>query len=104
MKLPKQWRHWCRKAGLRPEARIARYNRSTSAWMSLNGQGRKWRIALRDQYPLVEEDCVFQAGDTYEDFDRWALSERCSFEIPQTWAEFKRAMDVARNWKPAQDE
>lgn len=93
MKLPKQWRHWCRQAGLRPES-TGRWRRSTLAWQSLDGCGRKWRIALRDA--RNQDDCVFQAGDTYQEFDRWALSERRDFEIPRTWAEFKAAVDSVR--------
>lgn len=83
IKLPKQWRHWCRLSNLRPEGGNTRRD---SAWMSLNGRGRKWRITLRDvRNPY---DCIFQAGDRYEDFSRWALSNRMDFEIPQTYEEF----------------
>lgn len=96
VKLPKQWKHWCRRAGLRPES-SGQWARSMSAWMSLNGQGRKWRIALRDV--SNQDDCIFQAGDTYDEFDRWALSERRDFEIPQTWAEFKAAVDSVHGMK-----
>lgn len=93
LKLPKQWKHWCRLAGLRPEGR-GRYIRTTSAWMALNGQGRKWRIALRDA--AQPGDCIFQAGDNYADFDRWALSEQRDFEIPRSWAEFDAAVKSVR--------
>jgi hypothetical protein len=94
VKLPKQWKHWCRKAGLRPEYVHTRYNRESWTWQSLNGNGRKWRIALRDVRD--RNDCIFQAGDLYDDFDRWALSERRNFEIPKSWAEFKAAVDSVR--------
>lgn len=94
VKLPKQWKHWCRKAGLRPEYPHTHHNRKRWAWQSLNGSGRKWRISLRDVRD--RNDCIFQAGDRYADFDRWALSERRNFEIPKTWAEFKAAVDSVR--------
>jgi len=102
IKLPKQWKHWCKKAGLRPETTF-RYTdglRRSGRWMSLNGQGRKWRISLRNT--ANQNDCVFQAGETYEKFDRWARSRRTTFEIPQTWAEFKAALDYVKN-NPALD-
>jgi hypothetical protein len=83
-------------ARMRPESTGA-YARSRGAWTSLNGQGRKWRICLRD--PCNQDDCIFQAGDTYDDFDRWALSERRDFEIPKTWDEFKAAVDSVRGLK-----
>jgi hypothetical protein len=88
--LPKQWRHWCKLAGLRPEA-SGKWLRTQWAYRSLNGGGRKWRISLRSTENL--QDCVFQAGDTYDQFDRWALSSRTNFEIPKTWNEFKAAVD-----------
>jgi hypothetical protein len=92
LKLPKQWKHWCRTAGLRPEYRP---NSKGAYWSSLNGAGRKWRIALRSA-DGSQSDCIFQVGDTYDDFDRWALSRRISFEIPKTWAEFKAIIDQVR--------
>ena len=92
-KLPKQWKHWCRKVGLRPEWQPTRKDAS---WSSLNGRGRKWRIALRSA-DGPQTDCIFQASvDTLAEFDRWALTERYSFEIPKTWAEFKAAVDSVR--------
>ena len=90
VQLPKQWKHWCRKAGLRPES-DGKHTRRSGAWWSLNGRGRKWRVALREVRD--QNDCIFQAGDSYDDFDRWALSERRNFEIPKTWNEFKAAVD-----------
>jgi len=96
MKLPKQWKHWCSKARLRPES-TGKWKRGGWAWASLNGQGRKWRIALRDV--SNKNDLIFQTGDQYEEFDRWALSERRNFEIPQTWVEFKAVVDSVRGLK-----
>lgn len=93
-KLPKQWKHWCKKLRLRPESKCVK---ATDNWAYLNGQGRKWRIAQRNANN--QSDCIFQAGDLLADFDRWAISERRNFEIPKTWEEFKNAVHSVRGLK-----
>lgn len=93
LKLPKQWRHWCSKANLRPECQVRnKFSRSTSNWVSLKGRGRVWRIAMKDPYDRSAGH-LFQAGDNYSDFDRWALSPRISFEIPRTFEEFLKLVE-----------
>jgi len=79
--LPKQWMDWVRKAGLRAYP----VRRSSIKWRGwyLKGKGRHWRVNDRS---------MFQRGDTYAEFDRWAL---CSIEevpLPKTKAEFIQAV------------
>lgn len=86
IKLPKQWKHWARTNGLKPHGRA--YKRP-SDWHNLVGRGRVWRIAY-------DWDGVrghwFQGGARTQDFDRWALSVRYDFAIPQTLAQFTAAV------------
>lgn len=76
MKLPKQWKHWCRLANLRPTYS----NRQVGSWTYLKGRGRMWRV-----------DCngFICCGDTYDRFDRWANSDAIvRAPMPRTEAEF----------------
>lgn len=73
--LPKQWRHWCKKAGLRPHSR----SRKRHAWLYLKGHGRVWRINCFAE---------FQCGDAYVEFDRWALCHIESAQLPNSEAAF----------------
>lgn len=77
LKLPKQWKHWCSLANLRIHGRRAFRHKWT--YFSLKGQGRVWR---------VNDRAMFQCGDTYEDFDRWALCDIRQAPIPRTKVEF----------------
>jgi len=76
IKLPKQWKHWCRAARLAPRdsGRRGQY-----AWMYLRGRGREWRLNDRG---------MLQCGDTYADFDRWALCDIREAGAPKSRAEF----------------
>jgi hypothetical protein len=78
IKLPKQWRHWCRLANLRIHDG-SKWARRKHAWFYLKGRGRVWRV-----------NCfgVLQRGDTYEDFDRWALCDIRELPMPKTQKEF----------------
>lgn len=72
-KLPKQWKHWCRLANLRPTY-------AGGSWTYLKGRGRMWRV-----------DCAgfLCCGDTYDRFDRWANSDAIvRAPMPKTEAEF----------------
>jgi hypothetical protein len=79
LKLPKQWKHWVSSAGLRPRANTGTTRGLKSAWFYLHGHGREWRV--NDRHEL-------QCGDTYADFDRWALCEIQQAPMPTTRAEF----------------
>jgi hypothetical protein len=62
--LPKQWKDWCRRAGLRTMGPRRKWERNwRSSWLYLQGRGHVWRINCYGE---------FQCGDTHEDFDRWA--------------------------------
>lgn len=84
-KLPKQWKHWCRQAGLRRQGwKGSHKGRYASAWMYLQGRGRMWRLNCHGQ---------FQRGDTYADFDRWALCDIEQTTRPNSLREFLAAVN-----------
>lgn len=87
VKLPKQWKHWCYKLGLRPESG-KRYISSTlgvmynkSHYCYLVGRGRRFRVNMWN---------VLEVGSTYEDFDRWANSVVERYSMPTNFNEFKK--------------
>lgn len=80
MKLPNKWKYWCKKSGLRPYSGNAR---NTNSYWYLKGKGYVWRVNCHGN---------FQRGDTYEDFDRWALCTISETPCPQNEKQFK--MDV----------
>ena len=82
-KLPKQWKHWCRGAKLKPHGRGPHRDHGGSVWFYLRGRGRYWR---------VNDKWQFQCGDTYADFDRWALCDIRQQPIPTSRAEFMAAV------------
>lgn len=84
IKLPKQWRHWCKLVGLRPEGK-GKYNRSSNAWLSLRGLGRRWRINCYGELSVSLKE---------EYFDRWALSHVRSLPMPHTEAAFLELVAV----------
>lgn len=79
MKLPKQWKRWCKIAGLKP----IKYRRDKWSYYYLKGHERYWRINRHD---------MFQCGDTYHEFDRWANSEIRECPIPQSQQQFVDAV------------
>jgi hypothetical protein len=87
IKLPKQWKHWCKKAKLRPES-TGHWARGKWAHLSVRGLGRRWRI---DCYGNL---CV---SDAERHFDRWANSQVTSVPIPKTEAEFLAAVKTMRD-------
>lgn len=77
MKLPKQWRHWCKLAGLRPEGG---HGQGNWRWVYLIGRGRRWRLNCYNQ---------FQMSVPLKEFDRWANSVAAFYaRCPQTEREF----------------
>lgn len=79
IRLPKQWRHWCAGQRLRPV-----YGwREGHVWFYLRGRGHYWR---------VNDQGMFQRGDNYADFDRWALCDIKELPLPKTKAEFDAAV------------
>ncbi len=77
-KLPKQWKHWCRKNGLRIKGKY-----SYIAAFYPVGYGHHWRLNCHEQFEL---------GDSFEDFDRWALCDIVSVPKPTSLAEFTKAV------------
>jgi hypothetical protein len=78
IKLPKQWRHWCRTNRLK--AHCGGFPpRTIHHWYYLRGHGRYWRVT---------RDGKFQCGDTYADFDRWALCDIREAGIPTSLTQF----------------
>lgn len=81
--LPKQWEHWCRKARLKPQG-ADRWSRGIQKrGFYLRGRGHHWRV-----------NCfgIFQIGDTYEEFDRWALCTVVDVMMPTCEADFLEAV------------
>lgn len=82
VKLPKQWKHWCASAGLRQRSR--KYDkRKIHTWFYLHGHGREWRVNCHS---------MLQCGDTYADFDRWALCDIKEVALPKTKDSFVQAV------------
>lgn len=83
MKLPKQWLHWAKKAGLKPERRRGRGNK-----LYLVGRARRWRVNCHND---------FECSCPLEHFDRWANSRGARMDsLPKTEAEFLAAVAMLR--------
>lgn len=80
-KLPKQWKDWCASMKLKLHGRST--SRNQGFWFNLKGRGHYWRVNCHG---------MFQRGDNYEDFDRWALCDIDECPLPQTKAEFQKAV------------
>lgn len=81
MKLPKQWRHWAKKAGLKPE-RV----RGAGNLFYMIGRGRRWRVNCSGQ---------FQCSCWIDEFDRWANSLGAQIDgIPQTEKQFLATVEL----------
>lgn len=86
--LPKQWEHWCRLARLRLQG-TDRWGRGVQKrGFYLRGRGHHWRV-----------NCfgIFQLGDTYEEFDRWALCTINEVMMPTTKADFLASVEYLLN-------
>ena len=84
-KLPKQWKHWCRSAKLWPHSNKPSRERGEWGWWYLKGHGRVWRVNNKG---------MFQCGDTYAEFDRWALCNIEQEPKPATLKEFLTTVNV----------
>lgn len=85
-KLPKQWKHWVRKAGLRVS-----YTKTRSRWnwFTLAGRGHIWRVNMYGH---------FQISCPVADFDRWANSSGPAVgTVPKSEAEFLEAVKFLIN-------
>lgn len=79
-KLPKQFKDWA--AGAKLKVHFKR-KRKSSGWFYLKGRGYVWRVNCHFE---------FERGDTYADFDRWALCNIDSVPLPKTKQEFIAAV------------
>lgn len=52
----------------------------------MKGIGHVWRVNSHGK---------FQRGDTYDDFDRWALCNIIETPIPQTFKEFEKFVKMS---------
>lgn len=90
VKLPKQWNHWARKAGLRPQ--ITRGKSKRDRYLRthhLIGHGRLWR---------VNDKGHFQSSCKVAEFDRWANSVDAEIDyIPRTYFEFRIAVQLLQH-------
>lgn len=88
MKLPKQWKHWCKKYGFRTHG-LEKYFRR-HGWLYLKGHGYCWRVNCFD---------MFECGNKISEFDRWALCEIVEKPLPKTEQEFRLAYESMLEWK-----
>jgi len=79
IKLPKQWRHWCKLMKLKPETR----RKYSYQYFYLIGRGRRWRVNMHGQ---------FQMSEKHETFDRWANSIEDWVPMPLNEKDFKNAV------------
>ena len=75
LKLPKQWRHWCKLMKLKPEGR----GKYQLRYFALVGRGRHLRVNMYGE---------FQMSEKHEKFDRWANSLEKTAPMPKTKYEF----------------
>lgn len=81
---PKQWRHWCKSAGLKidGDSSLKRKRVFCMDWYLL-GHNRYWRVNIYGD---------FQCGGTFEKFDRWATTTTTQTNLPRSRAEFKASV------------
>lgn len=87
--LPKQWRHWCADQRLKPHCKRGH---DESNWFYLKGRGHHWRVNCHGH---------FQCGDTYAEFDRWALCDIEELAVPHSRAKFRDAVAAMLREKSA---
>ena len=88
-RLPRQWKHWCKSAKLKPSHRG--FERNSTSWRYLKGRGHFWRVNMHG---------ILQMGDTYTVFDRWANSARIDRAVPSSKIDFEETIhDMLREWR-----
>lgn len=87
MKLPKQWNHWAQDSHMWLHGPA--YKKGMK-WTYLRGHGRVWRLNRYGE---------FQCGDTYAEFDRWALCDITATSIPTSRQEFRAAVKTLLEMK-----
>ena len=81
MQMPKQWENWCRDQRLSTHGK--RYRKKRHDWLYLRGRGYYWRVNC---------DGMLECGDTYANFDRWALCNIDEVPMPKNRDEFREAV------------
>jgi hypothetical protein len=78
IRLPKQWLHWAKLAGLKPESSDKNYRHGRNPY--LRGRNRNWRVTNQGYF---ECSCPLQR------FDKWANSvgSQCH-SLPETKQQF----------------
>jgi hypothetical protein len=84
VKLPKQWKDWCRKSGLRAVNSGFKLGRKHD-YLNLKGKGRHWRVNCYGE---------FQCSERYENFDRWANSIIALACVPKSLKEFRTTLQI----------
>lgn len=77
VKLPKSWKHWCQVCDLKIT------DGKHHSGFYLKGLGYHWRVSNRN---------MFQRGDDYDKFDKWALCNIDELPTPKTLDEFKETI------------
>ena len=94
--LPKSWKHWCKDMKLKLHGR--KFSKANHHWFYLKGRGHYWRLNCHS---------IFECGDTYEEFDRWARCDIESMPMPTTRDEFRKAvrsmLEAKKIPKPQED-
>lgn len=96
VKLPKQWKRWIRKAGLKSSYSSDLSRRYGDHYFE--GYGRRWRLDCRGFFDMSEKE---------KTFDRWANSLEKSVPMDaKTESEFmdimKRLLPKSERWKLTQ--
>ena len=81
--LPKQWKYWVKKAGLKF------YGSGRGYWdkFYFTGRNRNWRVCSQETDPVLECSCP------NEHFDRWANSYGSCVFIPKTEEAFMNSIN-----------
>lgn len=75
--LPPGWRRMCKALALRPTSGSSK---RATAWMTLIGAGRHWRVNLNG---------MFDVSERHATFDRWSNSVVATYRVPQNKTELE---------------
>lgn len=84
VKLPKQWKDWCKQCGLRATNsgfKLGKFKKYD--YFTLKGKGRHWRVNCYGE---------LQCSERYENFDRWANSHQESESMPVSFVDFRNVV------------
>ena len=81
-KVPKQFKHWTRLAGLKPTC--SKHHRQHVLYYT--GYGRRWRVNQLGNFDMSDTD-----------FDRWANSLETYVKLPTTKDQFLESVEMMKN-------